>query len=142
LPRSSRRTCCSACAKASSSTPSVGSRTSRSVSAKRRAKRRTAGRRSAAAPPRRSSPPATTLLFVYGSLKSGRRAHSLVRTSPGARWIGNGWIAGRLFDLGDHPGAVLVGAGAHRVYGELWRLERGPAVFQRLDAYEGVDTRT
>jgi len=71
------------------------------------------------------------LLFVYGSLKRGQRAHHLLQGLP---WLGQAWLAGAcLHDLGPFPMAVL---GEGRIHGELYGV--GEADLAALDGYEGA----
>jgi gamma-glutamylcyclotransferase (GGCT)/AIG2-like uncharacterized protein YtfP len=84
------------------------------------------------------SPPATyhgdksqPLLFVYGSLKRGQRAHHLLQGLP---WLGQAWLPGAcLHDLGPFPMAVL---GEGRIQGELYGV--GETDLAALDRYEGA----
>lgn len=75
---------------------------------------------------------AEPLLFVYGTLMRGFPLHALL--AGRADYLGEGDVAGLLFDLGSYPAAVR-GAG-HRVRGELYRL-RDPALWRALDSAEG-----
>ncbi len=71
------------------------------------------------------------LLFVYGSLKRGQRAHHLLQ---GLAWLGEAWLAGaRLHDLGPFPMAV---PGEGRIQGEVYGV--GEADLEVLDRYEGA----
>ncbi len=75
--------------------------------------------------------PTQPLLFVYGSLKRGQRAHQLLQGLP---WLGQAWLAGAcLHDLGPFPMAVL---GEGRIQGELYGI--GEADLAALDRYEGA----
>ncbi|EIC29466.1 MULTISPECIES: gamma-glutamylcyclotransferase family protein [Methylomicrobium] len=76
------------------------------------------------------------LLFVYGTLRRGSR-HPLARLlAENAEWLGFAYFSGRLFDLGAYPGAVPSGDPAHRVRGELYRLDDPAAILPLLDRYE------
>lgn len=71
-------------------------------------------------------------VFVYGTLRRGGRAGSLLR---GCECLGEGTVPGALYDVnGAYPALVLEGEG--RVEGEVWRCPE--AVLRELDAYEGV----
>jgi len=64
--------------------------------------------------------PTQPLLFVYGSLKRGQRAHHLLQGLP---WLGQAWLPGAcLHDLGPFPMAVLGegSMGAPRLYQRHW----------------------
>lgn len=72
-------------------------------------------------------------LFVYGSLLPGLPLHPLLAS---AIPLGPGRIQGRLYDLGEYPGAVEAQDG--RVHGEAYRL-RDPGLLALLDDEEGYD---
>lgn len=76
-------------------------------------------------------------LFVYGTLRQGQTARSLVANQI-AR-CEKAWTAGAIyaFPMG-HPGFVE-GDGAGRVQGEVIWLTELAATFGLLDAYEGQD---
>ena len=70
-------------------------------------------------------------VFVYGSLRRGERAHSLLK---GARLVAEGWTPAQftLLDLGEYPG--LVAGGTTAVLGEIYEVDE--AVLAELDRYE------
>lgn len=72
-------------------------------------------------------------VFVYGTLRAGG-SNDIARFSPAPERIGDGVIAGTLYDLGAYPGAVLGGEG--RVQGEIYRIT--PALEAQLDRLEEV----
>lgn len=75
--------------------------------------------------------PTQPLLFVYGSLKRGQRAHHLLQGLP---WLGQAWLPGAcLHDLGSFPMAVL---GEGRIQGELYGVSETDLA--ALDRYEGA----
>jgi gamma-glutamylcyclotransferase (GGCT)/AIG2-like uncharacterized protein YtfP len=81
------------------------------------------------------------LLFVYGTLREAL-AHPMAKVlGTHAARIGRANFRGRLFDLGDYPGAVPSQDASDRVVGELYRIEPGRegALFAELDRYEGCD---
>ncbi len=107
-------------------------------------------------------------LFVYGTLRRALRHPMHGVLARQARFVGEGWVRGRLFDLGRYPGVVLAGKAGRaampeesrgacaqmgveepasaeemeRVRGEVWALPGGQAgamVLARLDSYEGCD---
>jgi gamma-glutamylcyclotransferase (GGCT)/AIG2-like uncharacterized protein YtfP len=77
-------------------------------------------------------------LFVYGTLRKGFRSHEFLQRFH-ARLIGNGSVRGRLYDLGEYPGAVDNASNAERVYGEVYFLPQPAAVLRVLDRFEGFD---
>lgn len=78
----------------------------------------------------------TAYLFVYGTLMShiGHPMHDVL--ARGAERVGEGFVQGRLYDLGRYPGLVLSAAADDRVVGEVYRL-RDDDVLRALDDYEG-----
>jgi predicted GNAT family N-acyltransferase/gamma-glutamylcyclotransferase (GGCT)/AIG2-like uncharacterized protein YtfP len=82
-----------------------------------------------------------TNLFVYGTLR--RKAKHPVRQGFLEEWrlLGTGTFRGRLYDLGRFPGAVPSNEIAHRVFGEIYRIEENRRTFQLLDRYEGSHFR-
>nr|ART40596.1 L120 [uncultured bacterium] len=76
------------------------------------------------------------LVFVYGSLRRGQRAHPRLR--PAAVCLGRASVSGRLHDCGCYPAALPSRRPGERVHGELYRLTR-PDVLAALDRYEDCD---
>lgn len=75
------------------------------------------------------------LLFVYGTLMKG--FHEDWQRKVGAEFAGRGTIRASLYDLGDYPGARVLGAKPRqRVSGELYRLRDPKLALRILDRYE------
>ena len=72
------------------------------------------------------------LLFVYGTLMRGFPLHALLEGRADS--LGDGEVAGLLFDLGRYPAALRNGGGMVR--GEVYRL-KDPALWRALDSAEG-----
>ncbi|HMO38185.1 MAG TPA: gamma-glutamylcyclotransferase [Saprospiraceae bacterium] len=77
-------------------------------------------------------------LFVYGTLMQGLGAPVGRYLHRHADFVGTGWLAGTLYDLGAYPGVVHDPAAPTRVHGQVWRLHDQETVLARLDAYEGL----
>ena len=75
---------------------------------------------------------AEPLLFVYGTLMRGFPLHALL--AGGADSVGDGEVAGLLFDLGRYPAALRDGGGVIR--GEVYRV-KDPGLWLTLDSAEG-----
>ena len=75
---------------------------------------------------------AEPLLFVYGTLMRGFPLHALLEGRADS--VGEGEVAGLLFDLGRYPAALRDGGGLIR--GEVYRL-KDPGLWQTLDSAEG-----
>ena len=81
-------------------------------------------------------------LFVYGTLMSwadgamGRGERN--RLSRETRSLGPGSFRGRLYDLGEYPGAITSEVSADAVHGEVFELLHPAVTLRWLDHYEGV----
>jgi gamma-glutamylcyclotransferase (GGCT)/AIG2-like uncharacterized protein YtfP len=87
------------------------------------------------------------LLFAYGTLMltTGIAAVDEAMRNAGAS-LGRGYVHGRVFDLGDYPGAVAAEGDpdphdedAPKVWGHLLHLKDPAALFAVIDPYEGFD---
>jgi gamma-glutamylcyclotransferase (GGCT)/AIG2-like uncharacterized protein YtfP len=79
----------------------------------------------------------TDCLFVYGTLTPVSSHPMALRLASESASLGPATMSGRLYDLGDYPGAAPSADPADRVHGMAVRL-RDPAESLRwLDAYEG-----
>jgi gamma-glutamylcyclotransferase (GGCT)/AIG2-like uncharacterized protein YtfP len=76
-------------------------------------------------------------LFVYGTLRRGFAPHEHLKSS--ARFLGKGTIAGRLYDLGEFPGAIPSEQPGEEVEGELYELRDLGRQLKALDEYEEFD---
>ena len=76
-------------------------------------------------------------LFVYGTLRRGFAPHEHLRSS--ARFLGKGTILGRLYDLGEFPGAIPSEQPSEEVEGELYELGNLGQQLKALDEYEEFD---
>jgi gamma-glutamylcyclotransferase (GGCT)/AIG2-like uncharacterized protein YtfP len=78
-------------------------------------------------------------LFLYGTLLPGLAPPEIALAAVQLRFAAEGFVRGRLYDLGHYPGAVLDPAAEHRIRGALFTLPEDPAVLRALDAYEEFD---
>ena len=79
-------------------------------------------------------------VFVYGTLRRGFALHSELK-KVGARYLGKGQILGKLFDLGEYPGAVRLAGGNSNIEGELYELQNPAEQLAVLDEIEEFDPR-
>ena len=80
-------------------------------------------------------------LFVYGSLRSGFRSPAYEYISRYFHLIGNAKVKGKLFDLGNYPGAVP-SSDESFITGELYEINDASQfawAIAQLDDYEGID---
>ena len=74
-------------------------------------------------------------VFFYGTLRTGFNRTTRAGVDAYLKFSGNGWISGKLFDLGLYPAAVP--ATDARVFGEVFEITDAPAVLEALDRIEG-----
>jgi gamma-glutamylcyclotransferase (GGCT)/AIG2-like uncharacterized protein YtfP len=77
-------------------------------------------------------------LFVYGSLLSSIEHPMHILLTKDATSMGKGYFQGKLYDLGEYPGAVASSNQNDRVTGELYLLHN-KNILSTLDMYEGYD---
>ncbi len=70
------------------------------------------------------------LIFIYGTLRRGGRAHAMMQT---AEFLAMATISGRLYHISDYPGLIL--SRENLVTGELYRADA--ELMLELDRYEG-----
>ncbi|MDP9079540.1 MAG: gamma-glutamylcyclotransferase [Bacteroidota bacterium] len=75
-------------------------------------------------------------LFVYGTLLSKENEFGKY-LNRNCSFYNDGKFKGRLYDVGEYPGAVLNADGLNYVYGKVYRLNNADEVLERLDDYEG-----
>lgn len=78
-------------------------------------------------------------LFVYETLAKEIAPREITAAVEKLKSIGQGFILGRLYDIGEYPGAVLSGDPKDKIFGRIYQLPGDPAVLDRLDQYEGFD---
>ena len=79
------------------------------------------------------------ILFVYGTLRR-KWGHPLSRMlRKKGQFLGEATFPGRLYDLGNYPGAVRSPVPTDRVKGDLFLLPNSAESFRVLDEYEGAD---
>ncbi len=80
----------------------------------------------------------TDKVFVYGTLRRGFPLHEHLADDD-VRFVGKGWILGRLYDLGEFPGALPSRSPGDRIEGELYELANPQAQLEELDEVEEFD---
>ncbi len=75
-------------------------------------------------------------IFVYGTLRknSGCKMHNIL--AKHCRYLSEGYIQGRLYEVNGYPGAVQSGRQTERVSGEIYRINAVEIVLAKLDHYE------
>jgi gamma-glutamylcyclotransferase (GGCT)/AIG2-like uncharacterized protein YtfP len=81
----------------------------------------------------------TEYLFVYGTLRPSRASDEGSRLLKQLRRVGHARVSGRLYDLGEFPGAVLDKSAGTLIRGELFALPNDGSILNALDKYEEFD---
>ena len=77
-------------------------------------------------------------LFAYGTLRPQQAPRGVRHLIKDLRPLGAGWTRGRLYDLGDYPGAIFDLSAETRIEGDVFALpDDAKELLARLDAYEG-----
>ena len=74
-------------------------------------------------------------LFVYGTLRRGFPLHPRLGKKS-VRYLGKGKIRGRLYDLGEFPGALPSSSPDAEIEGEVYELLDGDKQLRELDVLE------
>jgi gamma-glutamylcyclotransferase (GGCT)/AIG2-like uncharacterized protein YtfP len=79
------------------------------------------------------------LLFVYGTLRRVS-IHPMAKfLAKQAHFVGEGTVAGRLYDLGRYPGMTEDKSAGCRVTGDVFQLA-GEDTIRELDRYENAES--
>jgi len=78
-------------------------------------------------------------LFAYGTLQPGLAPAEIAPIVAKLRLIGEGFLFGKLYDLGSYPGAIIDPASAWVIYGMVHQLPGSAEILASLDSYEGPD---
>lgn len=81
----------------------------------------------------------TEYLFLYGTLLADVVPDEVVGALKALRRIGPAQVRGKLYDLGEYPGAILAPSSKTIVRGEIFELPVSPAILKALDNYEEFD---
>jgi gamma-glutamylcyclotransferase (GGCT)/AIG2-like uncharacterized protein YtfP len=79
-------------------------------------------------------------LFLYGTLIPTRANNEMSDVVRQLRRIGRGYARGRLYDLGEYPGAILDPASEIKITGEVFEITNKQDVLASLDSYEEFDS--
>ena len=77
----------------------------------------------------------SALLFVYGTLLNHNNEFA-VYLKEHSHFYANGKVKGKLYDIGEYPGAVLDDSDKY-IYGVILQIEDPEVVFSEIDDYEG-----
>jgi len=80
-------------------------------------------------------------LFVYGTLAEENAPREIADTVRKLKYVGKGFVFGRLYNLGKYPGAILEDKARHKIFGKIFELPSDRKLLNRLDAYEEFDPK-
>ena len=78
-------------------------------------------------------------LFLYGTLLPGEAPKEIAALVKRFRRLGPAHVRGRLYDLGEFPGAILDSSSRTTIHGELVALPSDGQILEALDRYEEFD---
>jgi gamma-glutamylcyclotransferase (GGCT)/AIG2-like uncharacterized protein YtfP len=78
----------------------------------------------------------SAFLFAYGSLLSEDNDFAIYLKDNSVLYS-TGKVRGRLYDIGEYPGAILSAACDEYVYGSVLKIDRSEKVLDIIDDYEG-----
>ena len=76
-------------------------------------------------------------LFVYGTLLQAGNEFAKYLNQH-CKFISTGKIKGRLYDIGEYPGAVIDNSERIYIYGNIFRMDDPDAILKVIDDYEGI----
>jgi len=80
--------------------------------------------------------PSRSYLFVYGTLLDKQNKFGAYLSSNCIFYV-NGKMRGKLYDIGEYPGAILNIESKNYVFGKIYELIDVEKVLKLLDDYEG-----
>ncbi len=75
-------------------------------------------------------------IFIYGTLSPEIVPDEIADVVRKLRLIGEGFVYGKLYDLGEFPGAKLGGRSRTKIRGRVYQLPSDKKLIKSLDAYE------
>ncbi|MCA1850265.1 MAG: gamma-glutamylcyclotransferase [Acidobacteria bacterium] len=78
-------------------------------------------------------------LFIYGTLMPEHAPDEIADAVRRLCYVGPACVRGRLYDLGQYPGAIIDASSHMKVYGQLFMLPDDLSTLRALDAYEGFE---
>lgn len=81
----------------------------------------------------------TDYIFLYGTLLPEYAPAEIADTVRQLSRVTRAFVRGRLYDLGEYPGAILDPASETLIKGEIFELPDDKEALARLDSYEGFD---
>ena len=76
-------------------------------------------------------------LFVYGTLLQPGNEFAAYLNKH-CKFIGDGRIRGRLYDIGQYPGAVIGNTEERYIHGSIFMMDDPETILKVVDDYEGI----
>ncbi|MGZ3766601.1 MAG: gamma-glutamylcyclotransferase family protein [Mucilaginibacter sp.] len=76
------------------------------------------------------------LLFVYGTLLNEDNEYAVYLKANSKFYI-SGKLRGKLYNVGEYPGAILEGENSNYIYGAILEIVNPEKVWPVIDDYEG-----
>ncbi len=80
-------------------------------------------------------------LFVYGTLMAGIKTKVNREFHQNSTFLGEGYLKGKMYDLGHYPGVVYDETSEQKVFGHVFALKEPEKMLKKLDEYEDVGQR-
>ena len=80
-------------------------------------------------------------LFAYGTIAEHNGPQEIAGAVRQLKYVGDGFVFGRLYDLAEYPGVILENHRRHKIFGKIFEVPAGSSVLEQLDAYEGFNPR-
>src|SRR5256885_2017770 len=78
-------------------------------------------------------------LFLYGTLLPNQTPTEMADIVDQLQHVGSAHVRGRLYDLGEYPGAILDSSSDMKISGEVFEIPDKRDVLSALDSYEGYN---
>ncbi|MCS3735845.1 gamma-glutamylcyclotransferase family protein [Mucilaginibacter dorajii] len=79
----------------------------------------------------------SSYLFVYGTLLINGNQYA-VYLQKHCKLVGEGKIKGRLYDIGQYPGAIIDANAQQYIHGSIYLMDNVENVLEIIDEYEGL----
>ena len=75
-------------------------------------------------------------IFIYGTLSPDMAPDEIAHVVQQLKFVGNGFVYGKLYDLGEFPGAKLADGKRSKIRGRVYKLPPNKQIIKSLDAFE------
>ncbi|MGQ0542547.1 MAG: gamma-glutamylcyclotransferase family protein [Blastocatellia bacterium] len=75
-------------------------------------------------------------IFIYGTLSPELAPKEIAGEVEKLKFVGEGFVYGRLYDFGEFPGIKLGASARTKVHGRVYKLPSNKTTIKNFDAYE------